>query len=84
MEEFSTVDCSSLKISVQKGIVSVTHMLLRIDWLRGPTDLPYNEYWRFTLGVKWPEYEADLTPIEPPGGMHGPLFLLQAGMLLTM
>jgi hypothetical protein len=61
VEAFSTVDCSPLKIPVQGGIVSVTHMLPRIDGLRGSTDLPYNEYWRLTRGVKRPEYEADLT-----------------------
>jgi hypothetical protein len=84
VEAFFTVDCSPLKISAQRGIVSVTHMLPRIDGLRGPTDLLYNEYWRLTRGVKRPEYEADLTPVEPPGGVYGPLFLLHAGMLLTV
>jgi len=71
VEAFSAVDCR-LKVSVQRGIVSVAHMLPRIDDLRGPTDLPYNEYWRLTQGVKRPEYETDLTPVEPPGGMYGP------------
>jgi hypothetical protein len=84
VEAFSTVVCSPIKISVQRGIVSTTHMLPRIDGLTGQTDLPYNEYWRLTRGVERPEYEADLTPVEPPGAMYGPLFLLHAGMLLTM
>jgi hypothetical protein len=84
VEAFFTVDCSPLKISVQRGIVCVTHMLLRTDGFRGPTDLPYNEYWRLTRVVKRPEYEAYLTPVEPPGGVYGPLFLLHAGLLLTV
>lgn len=59
-------------------------MLPRTDRLWGLTDLPYNEYRRLTRGVMQLEYEADRTPVEPPGGVYGPLFLPDAGMLLTM
>jgi hypothetical protein len=59
-------------------------MLPRTDRLGGLTDLPYKECWMLTRGVMQPEYETDRTPVEPPGGVYGPLFLLDAGMLLTM